>query len=244
MKIGETKPVTGPAAAREHASGDAVTATERTIQTPRDSVSFMGVPSEEITPQVQSAMMTLMGEIETLKRDLENSKKRLQEAESMADQDPLVPILNRRAFERELARTQSYVKRYGGNATLAYIDLDNFKHINDVHGHAAGDAVLKHVVDLVLDSVRQSDLMGRIGGDEFGIVLMQTGVENALKKVHSIIDTLRARPVSFEGKTIMLSASVGVSSVDEAEDVASAMVRADLAMYENKARADRETMLT
>jgi diguanylate cyclase (GGDEF)-like protein len=235
MKIGETHPVTGTTPTREQAARDGVTAPERAGRAVRDSASVMGIPSEEVTPRVQAAVMTLMAEVDRLKRELENNRKRMREVEDMADQDPLLPVLNRRAFERELARAQSYIKRYGGRASLVYIDLDNFKQINDEHSHAAGDAVLRLVAELLLDSVRQSDVVGRVGGDEFAVVLMQSDMEQALRKAQSLLGELRAASIDYGGHTIALSASAGVASIDEAVDPASAMVRADLAMYEDKA---------
>jgi diguanylate cyclase (GGDEF)-like protein len=238
MKIGETTPVPSTPVAREQSAGDTVKAPERIGRSPRDSTSIMGIPAEEITPRVQTAVMTLMGEIDKLKRDLENSRKRLRELEDVADQDPLVPLLNRRAFERELGRAQSYIQRYGGDATLVYLDLDDFKNVNDLHGHATGDAVLKQVADLLLENTRQSDIVGRIGGDEFAVILMQTGVEFARAKAASLIAAIGENPVEHDGHSIKMSASAGVSSVNDAEDAATAMARADLAMYEDKFKLD------
>ena len=148
---------------------------------------------------------------------------------------PLEPF-QRRAFERELGRSQSYIKRYGGRASLVYLDLDNFKQINDDYSHAAGDMVLQRVAEVLLDSVRQSDVVGRVGGDEFAVVLMQTDEEQALRKASSLVEDLKAVPVDYEGHQLALSASIGVTSLDGATDPAAAMISADLAMYEDKAR--------
>ena len=107
MKIRETERITGAPPAQEHAARDVVTAPERAGRTLRDTTSIMGIPAEELSPRVQQAVTTLMAEVDQLKRDLENSKKRLRETEDMADQDPLLPMLNRRAFVRELDRVIS-----------------------------------------------------------------------------------------------------------------------------------------
>ena len=84
-------------------------------------------------------------------------------------------MFNRRGFDRELTRSLSYVKRYGTRAALFYIDLDGFKPVNDRHGHAAGDAVLKAVGGMLTAHVRASDTVARIGGDEFGLILWNLG---------------------------------------------------------------------
>ncbi len=238
MKIGETPRVTGPATVKGQTARDAVTTPDRGGHVTRDSASIMGIPSEELTPRVQQAVMTLMGEVDRLKRDLEQSRKRLRDAEDMADQDPLVPALNRRAFERELERMMSYVKRYGGTASLIYIDLDHFKEVNDVHGHAAGDAVLHAVVDLLLENTRQSDLVARIGGDEFAVLLMQTPVDVAITKAESLLELIKAMGVTFEDKVLRMSASAGTAALEDGADGAEVMARADLSMYEQKGRLE------
>ena len=91
------------------------------------------------------AAAALQGEVERLKAKLIEAEWKIAELEARADVDPLLDILNRRGFERELARSIAYVKRHGTAAAMVYIDLDGFKAVNDKHGHAAGDALLKAV---------------------------------------------------------------------------------------------------
>lgn len=236
MKIGETPRVTGPASVKGRASRDQVPTPEHSGRATRDSTSIMGIPAEELTPRVQQAVMTLMGEVDRLKNDLERSKQRARDAEDLADQDPLVPVHNRRAFERELERIMSYVKRYGGTASLVFVDLDHFKNINDVHGHAAGDAVLHAVAGLLVEHTRQSDLVARIGGDEFAVLLMQTPLSLAHDKADTLLSLIAELMVPFEDKVLKLSASAGAASLEEGSDAAAVMAEADRAMYEQKGR--------
>ncbi len=91
--------------------------------------------------------------------------------EKTADQDQLLPLLNRRAFVRELTRYIAFTGRYNTPASLIYFDLNHFKQINDTHGHAGGDAALEHFAETLLSHVRDSDCVGRLGGDEFGVLL-------------------------------------------------------------------------
>jgi diguanylate cyclase (GGDEF)-like protein len=100
---------------------------------------------------------------------------RIAELELRADFDALHDIFNRRGFERELQRSLSYIKRYGTDATLIYIDLDCFKAVNDAHGQAAGDALLKAVAGELISQVRASDVVERLGGDEFGVLAWNVG---------------------------------------------------------------------
>src|ERR1700759_2199620 len=105
--------------------------------------SVLGIPESEFTPRVRDAIVTLMGEVDNLRRELSAMKGRLEEAEKNADQDQLLPVLGRRAFVRELTRYIAFTGRYGTPASLIYFDLNGFKSVNDTHGHAGGDAVLK-----------------------------------------------------------------------------------------------------
>ena len=113
----------------------------------------------------------LLAEIERLKADLIQAEGKIADLEARADVDPLLNILNRRGFARELARSLAYVKRYGTPAVLMFIDLDGFKAVNDRHGHAAGDALLKAVATELAGHVRASDVVARLGGDEFGVLM-------------------------------------------------------------------------
>ena len=106
----------------------------------------------------------LLAEIERLKAELLEAKWQIAELEARADVDPLTDILNRRGFDRELLRSLAYVKRYGAPATLVLIDLDGFKAVNDSHGHATGDALLKAVARQLVSRVRASDIVARLGG--------------------------------------------------------------------------------
>jgi GGDEF domain-containing protein len=93
---------------------------------------------------------SLLAEIERLKREVAVARARIGELEARADIDPLLDILNRRGFERDLKRAIAYVKRYGTQAALMFIDLDGFKAVNDRHGHGAGDALIKAVNSLAM----------------------------------------------------------------------------------------------
>ena len=119
----------------------------------------------------RAAVMRLAAEVDALAAQLEASRARISELEARIDIDPLTDILNRRGFERELKRSLAYVKRYGTSVALVYVDLDGFKPVNDRHGHAAGDAVLKAIAAALVRNVRASDVVARIGGDEFAVLL-------------------------------------------------------------------------
>jgi diguanylate cyclase (GGDEF)-like protein len=159
---------------------------------------------------------------------------KLAAAEDMADRDTLTPTLNRRAFLRELHRTMSEVERYKTPAAVLYIDLDGFKALNDGYGHAAGDAVLRHVGALLADSVRESDVVGRLGGDEFGVILNRVTADEGRAKAWSLSEQINNSAILHVGVAHRICASVGVHPIALAEDPETAIARADEAMYADK----------
>lgn len=172
--------------------------------------------------------------LERLTAELAEMKAKLEAAEELADRDTLAPVFNRRAFLRELHRTMSEVERYKTPAAVIYIDLDGFKAVNDGYGHSAGDAVLRHVGLLLLDSVRESDVVGRIGGDEFGVILNRATAAEAQAKAQTLSDKINSSAILHAGMPHRIRASVGVHSIAVVEDPETALARADEAMYAEK----------
>lgn len=210
-----------------------------TILDPVANASVLGIPENEFTPRVRDAIMTLMGEVDTLRQELQQTRNRLEVAEKTADQDQLLPLLNRRAFVRELTRYISLAGRYGTPASLIYFDLDGFKLVNDTHSHTAGDAVLAHFADILQLSVRDSDSVGRLGGDEFGILLSHANQEQAHLKADQLAQKLNESPTVWQGRTIPMSFSYGAFELKAGDDAATAIARADEAMYAHKRAATR-----
>ncbi|MDE2182315.1 MAG: diguanylate cyclase [Alphaproteobacteria bacterium] len=198
------------------------------------TASVLGIPEGEFTPRVRDAIKTLMGEVDNLRRELQQTRDRLEEVERTADQDQLLPLLNRRAFVRELTRYIAFTGRYGTPATLIYFDLDGFKQVNDTYGHAGGDAVLAHFAETLLSHVRESDVVGRLGGDEFGVLLSHANEEQGLKKADQLAEKLRARPTVWNGKSIPTAFSYGAFELKPGDTADIAMARADEAMYAHK----------
>jgi len=145
--------------------------------------------------------------------DLKNTKKDL---EFLATHDSLTGLYNRRYITEQLEREVSHAVRYGVDCSLVILDLDHFKDVNDVYGHLAGDAVLKHVAQVLKTSIRASDILGRWGGEEFLILLPHTPLEQAAQAVQKWLDKLQRTSVHLvEGQTIQISFSAGVASLSE-----------------------------
>ena len=201
------------------------------------TASVLGIPESEFTPRVRDAIVTLMGEVDSLRRELSATRTRLDEAEKNADQDQLLPLLNRRAFVRELTRYIAFAGRYGTPASLIYFDLNGFKAINDTFGHAGGDAVLKNFANVLADNVRDSDCVGRLGGDEFGVLLSHADQAQAHKKADILAEKLRAAPTAWNKQAIPVSFAYGAFELKAGDDADLAMARADEAMYAHKRAA-------
>jgi diguanylate cyclase (GGDEF)-like protein len=193
------------------------------------------IPNDaELPPQARAMVAALNGEVEMLRRDLQAARDRLELAERAADQDHLLPILNRRAFMRALGWQIAGSARYGTPASLLYCDLDGFKRINDAYGHAAGDAILAHFAKVLCANVRDSDIVGRIGGDEFGVVLAHANLAQATKKANVLTEALTSDTAEWNGTHVAVSFSFGAFELSASDSAEMALMRADEAMYAQK----------
>lgn len=219
-----------------HSVGAAATARrlEAPEPLPAGSAAILGIPEREFTPRVRGAVQQLTGDLERLRRDLAKAQARLQDVAREADLDHLLPLLNRRAFVRELTRHIGLSARYGTPASLIYFDLDDFKSINDTDGHAAGDAVLSHFAEVLLGHVRDSDIVARLGGDEFGVILSHASQAQAEIKAAQLASKLAASPAQWHSREIDVAFSYGAFELRPGDSADSALARADEAMYARK----------
>ena len=177
----------------------------------------------------------LAAEVERLEQELAAARKQVAALQARADIDPLTDLPNRRAFERELVRSLAYVKRHGVSAALLYLDLDDFKRVNDRHGHSAGDAVLRAVTRVLGRYVRESDIVARIGGDEFALLLWGCDEANATAKALTLEAAIDRTTAMHEGVALAIEASVGAATLLPLDQPAETIARADRAMYARKA---------
>ncbi len=185
--------------------------------------------------------MRLAAEVDALAAELKTSRARITELEARIDIDPLTDVLNRRGFERELKRSLAYIKRYGTSAALLYVDLDGFKPVNDRHGHAAGDAVLKAIAAALTRNVRASDVVARVGGDEFAVLLWNVDGAAAAAKAAALEAAVYSTPVFWNASTLVVGASTGVALLGALDAAADVLQRADAAMYARKNERKRIT---
>ena len=227
---------TAPARGIVHAG--AADTSHRSISTlassPEASGASFGIPEDELTPNVRTALTLLFREAERLRRQVELANARLNDATINADRDALLPILNRRAFVREIARFIAFAERYGTLSCLVYIDLDGFKAVNDLHGHIAGDAVLRHFANVILGQIRDTDIFARVGGDEFAVILAHATLDQALRKGEEFVHALKDQPARWDDRPVELNFSFGVYKLQPGETADAAIAHADDAMYARK----------
>ena len=178
--------------------------------------------------------LRLARELEALRAQLKAMRQRLAEAERLADRDVLTPLLNRRAFVRELQRALALTRRHETPASVIYFDMDGFKAINDRFGHGAGDAALIAVAERLLAGVREADIVGRIGGDEFAVLLQHTGLAGAAAKAALLRDAVTAAPALSNDQEIAIALTYGVREITAADSAEQALAEADAAMYLRK----------
>ncbi len=172
--------------------------------------------------------------IAALTRRLARARRHIARLEARADTDFLLDIPNRRGFERELNRSIAYVKRYRASAALLVVDVDRLKPINDRFGHAAGDHLLRTIVGILSANIRKSDMLGRLGGDEFGVLLWNLGEHDAQVKAAALERVVDATVCGYRGRRISPGISVGVTVLGADDEAASVLARADQAMYARK----------
>ncbi|WP_166302757.1 GGDEF domain-containing protein [Bradyrhizobium sp. 2S1] len=179
--------------------------------------------------------------IRRLRAQLARAQARIEELQASSETDFLLDILNRRGFERELARSLSFIKRYHASGALIVLDVDRLKPINDSFGHAAGDEVLKAIVAAISDQVRASDVVGRLGGDEFAVLLWNLSETDARAKAAALEEAIDRLTFMFRGNHVSAGASAGVAILTTHSDVERVLDEADRAMYVRKAQRRHES---
>jgi diguanylate cyclase (GGDEF)-like protein len=178
-------------------------------------------------------------EADEVGRALTRASAMLMAAQHRANHDMLTGLANRALFDEILSHQLAICRRTNRTLAIVYIDLDGFKPVNDVHGHATGDEVLCMVAQRLKDAIRESDLAARLGGDEFALILVHAGLAAAQAMALKVTNGL-AVPYSIGALTLEISASIGIACYPESGTASEALwLRADEAMYKAKAAGKR-----
>lgn len=182
--------------------------------------------------------MDLRAEISRLTRENHALRISVAELERIVDRDTLTPLFNRRYFINELIKRKALLNRHKVQTALLFVDVDNLKAINDAHGHAGGDFALIEIARRLAENVRSSDIVARIGGDEFAMLLDHVTESSMLKKTEKLGVAVSFEPANYNGALLNLSASIGGIMITPDESESDLLARADREMYRIKSSRD------
>ncbi len=172
-----------------------------------------------------------------LRASMAEMRERMTELEDLADTDPLTLLPNRRRFLAQIERVIAYADRHGTPAALLYIDLEGLAQINDRHGRVAGDAALIHTAKLLSRLIRSTDILARIGGDEFGLILDHLDHNSAIETAERLARCIAQNPFDMGGSMVPVAATIGTATILPGDSVDEVIQRADGNMYRAKSEA-------
>lgn len=179
-----------------------------------------------------------------IKDDITTEKEAEDSLKAKSDTDYLTGIANRRSLMEKSTAAFIRAREEKRNLSILMMDIDHFKSINDSYGHGSGDQVLKAFAELIKDTVRESDILGRYGGEEFMVALPNTGGKDAVAIAERIRKNMKHKNFDFEEETVHISVSIGVASIDEdTRTLAELIERADKALYEAKSKGRNQVLM-
>ena len=196
---------------------------------------FAGRRQDRLIRFSQSLEQKVADKTESLTLAPEAANKANATIAHMAEHDALTGLLNRRSFQKELGKWSQFALRYQRHVALIFIDLDEFKYVNDTYGHSAGDRYLVGVSELLTKALRTTDTVARWGGDEFAILLPETTREASIEVANKLLQLFNKTDLDIGGQRLRPSASIGMALFPEhGSDLEELIVYADAAMYEAK----------
>ena len=197
-------------------------------------LSDMLAPAADMPHAHDDDLPLVRAELRAAERRIHELEAELARMRELVCEDQLTGSLNRRGLSSVLEHTLARAGRNGEPVSIALLDMDNFKKLNDTHGHAAGDAALVHLVRTARSTLREMDVIGRFGGEEFLIVLPDTRLEDAMHAITRLQTALHQQVLTHCGECVPLTFSAGVTSCRAGDDQAAVVLRADKALYEAK----------
>ena len=224
-----------------------VMTTSQNLETALDAgaVDYIRKPVDalELIARTRS-MLHLAATLKRMRRQNEELRASRDRMEWMARTDMLTKLPNRRDFLEKLDREMASARRHGRCFVLAMADLDDFKVVNDRHGHAAGDAVLEGAAALLRHAVRTDDYVARWGGEEFILLFADTDLEGGRLIAEKIRQLVSERSWEFEGRTLSITVTIGACAFDGRVELDALLRRADEALYQGKAAGRNRVVVT
>ncbi|MDP6175323.1 MAG: GGDEF domain-containing protein, partial [Rhodospirillales bacterium] len=193
-----------------------------------------GKGQDSSAQELHAVLESLLAGAREAKQKLADQEEKIALLEELSTTDELTQVLNRRGLEQEFRNVLGRADRLGEEGVLIYVDLDEFKPVNDKFGHAAGDEVLRSVARTLYDSVRTTDSVARMGGDEFCVLLVNTNRHNGLTRAEQLDHELNELSVVWEGKQIHVGATFGVQAFGKGDTAQQIIESADSSMYRIK----------
>ncbi|PMP70550.1 MAG: hypothetical protein C0187_05220 [Calditerrivibrio nitroreducens] len=175
-----------------------------------------------------------LSEYKVKEQELAKIKKELEKYKMESVTDPLTGLFNRKFMVKKIEEEIERGKRYGSKFSIIFLDIDNFKRINDVYGHIVGDFVLKYLANIIKSELRKVDYAFRYGGEEMVILLSETNLENALKFSERLLEVVRNTIFKYKTEDLKITVSIGVAEFKLGETIEQLIERADMAMLKAK----------
>ena len=206
--------------------------------------------SEELFRAMTASSGWLLSQVDSARKELESTRSQLsvmqtelERAQQQAVSDPLTGLPNRRALDGVLSREIARARRHKTQLCVALLDIDHFKKINDTHGHDIGDRALQHLADTIRAAVRETDVLARLGGEEFVLVLPDTPLVGAEFTMNRLLRTAQGTPLAVNDKQVVVAFSAGLAQWQGDESAEQIVKRADTAMYQAKSSGRGRVMV-
>ncbi|HEX22098.1 MAG TPA: GGDEF domain-containing protein, partial [Chromatiales bacterium] len=184
--------------------------------------------------QLEEQLERLNQRVREMEKEGESLRQRLREKHEQAVRDPLTGLYNRLAYDERIVQEFARAKRYKQPLSLAVLDIDRFKRINDSYGHKAGDKALKIIAERVRNNLRETDFLARYGGEEFAIVMPETCLSDGLVAVEKLRKDVSQSQFHYQGTGVAITVSVGLAEMREDDSPETLFQRADRALYQAK----------
>ena len=204
------------------------------LQSIRDAVGRFRTKETEREKYLSEQLAAMQEKVAAMETQAEQVKEELREQRQRAMTDVLTQLPNREAWQERLDLEFQRWRRYQNPLSLAVLDIDFFKRVNDSYGHKAGDRVLQLVAKALRERLRQTDFIARFGGEEFVLLFAETEAEVARKVLDGLREHIKALPFHFRGEPVSVSFSAGVSGFELGDETEAVFDRADRALYQAK----------